>query len=61
MKRNYTDFLHDILVSWDKFFQSVRSSRTVQSFCVPKVDIAFQGYDLNLNRYKEVVHEEVEQ
>jgi type I restriction enzyme M protein len=34
--------------------------RTAQSFCVPKADIASQGYDLSLNRYKEVVHEEVE-
>jgi type I restriction enzyme M protein len=30
--------------------------RTAQSFCVPKADIAAQGYDLSLNRYKEVVH-----
>ncbi len=34
--------------------------RTSQSFCVPKAEIAAQGYDLSLNRYKEVVHEEVE-
>ncbi len=34
--------------------------RTAQSFCVPKADIAAQGYDLSLNRYKEVVHEAVE-
>ncbi|HBA89662.1 MAG TPA: DNA methyltransferase [Geobacter sp.] len=34
--------------------------RTAQSFCVPKADISAQGYDLSLNRYKEVVHEEVE-
>jgi type I restriction enzyme M protein len=34
--------------------------RTSQSFCVPKADIAAQGYDLSLNRYKEVVHEVVE-
>lgn len=34
--------------------------RTAQSFCVPKVDIAKQGYDLSLNRYKEVVHATVE-
>jgi type I restriction enzyme M protein len=33
--------------------------RTAQSFCVPKGDIAAQGYDLSLNRYKEVVHAEV--
>lgn len=34
--------------------------RTSQSFCVPKSDIAAQGYDLSLNRYKEVMHEAVE-
>ena len=34
--------------------------RTAQSFCVPKADIAAQGYDLSLNRYKEVVHEAIE-
>jgi type I restriction enzyme M protein len=33
--------------------------RTDQSFSVPKADIAAQGYDLSLNRYKEVVREEV--
>jgi type I restriction enzyme M protein len=26
---------------------------------VPKADIAANGYDLSLNRYKEVVHEEI--
>lgn len=34
--------------------------RTAQSFCVPKADIASQGYDLSLNRYKELMHEEAE-
>jgi type I restriction enzyme M protein len=34
--------------------------RTAQSFCVPKADIAAAGYDLSLNRYKEVEHKEVE-
>ena len=33
--------------------------RTAQSFCVPKADIAAAGYDLSLNRYREVEHEEV--
>jgi type I restriction enzyme M protein len=31
-------------------------SRTAQSFTVPKADIAANGYDLSINRYKEVVH-----
>ena len=35
-------------------------ARTEQSFCVPKAGIVSQGYDLSLNRYKEVVHDEVE-
>ena len=34
--------------------------RTAQSSCVPKADIAAQGYDLSLSRYKEVVHDEIE-
>lgn len=34
--------------------------RTAQSFCVLKANIAAENYDLSLNRYKEVVHEEIE-
>jgi type I restriction enzyme M protein len=33
--------------------------RTAQSFCVAKSDIVAAGYDLSLNRYKEIQHEEV--
>ena len=33
--------------------------RTAQSFLVPKSEIAAQGYDLSLNRYKEVEHEQI--
>jgi type I restriction enzyme M protein len=39
----------------------LENPRTAQSFCVPKAEIAATGtYDLSLNRYKEVEHEEVE-
>lgn len=34
--------------------------RTAQSFCVPREEIEAAGYDLSINRYKEVVHAEVE-
>jgi len=34
--------------------------RTEQSFCVPKEDLVAQGYDLSLNRYKEIVHDDAE-
>lgn len=53
--------LPDVLVRWIQRGNSERQRpRTAQSFCVTKADIAAQGYDLSLNRYKEVVYEEIE-
>ncbi|UDL92234.1 type I restriction-modification system subunit M [Mesorhizobium sp. PAMC28654] len=31
--------------------------RTAQSFCVPKAEIVAAGYDLSINRYRQMVHE----
>jgi type I restriction enzyme M protein len=44
----------------NRWLSEAEADRTAQSFCVPKADIAAQGYDLSLNRYKEVIHEEVD-
>ena len=53
--------LPDILCRFSLREKSERKNdRTSQSFCVPKSDIVEQGYDLSINRYKEVVHEEVD-
>jgi type I restriction enzyme M protein len=53
--------LPDVLARWAQRATTERERpRTAQSFCVPKADIAEQGYDLSLNRYKEVVHEAVD-
>ncbi|MDI9406114.1 MAG: class I SAM-dependent DNA methyltransferase [Chitinophagaceae bacterium] len=53
--------LPDCLSRWKHRKDSERErERTAQSFCVPKAEVAEQGYDLSLNRYKELVHEEVE-
>ena len=57
--------LPDVLERWRSLAEpgdgaEVARDRTEQSFCVPKAEIVGQGYDLSLNRYKEVVHEEVE-
>ncbi|MBM3539890.1 MAG: SAM-dependent DNA methyltransferase, partial [Alphaproteobacteria bacterium] len=53
--------LPDVLARWAERNSTERERvRTAQSFCVPRADIAAQGYDLSLNRYKEVVHEVVE-
>lgn len=35
-------------------------ARTEQSFCVPVQEIVDNGYDLSMNRYKEIVFEDVE-
>lgn len=52
--------LPDVLKRWKQRDKEERKrARTEQSFCVPKADIEVQGYDLSLNRYKEVVDEEV--
>jgi type I restriction enzyme M protein len=62
--------LSDILSRWNSL-KTVRPEpvegqseltrpRTAQSFCVPKADIAANGYDLSINRYKEVVHAQVQ-
>ena len=53
--------LPDVLARWVEREGSERKRpRTLQSFCVPKADIEANGYDLSLNRYREVVHAEVE-
>jgi type I restriction enzyme M protein len=53
--------LPDALARWFQRAASEQSrARTQQSFTVPKADIVAQDYDLSLNRYKELVHDEVE-
>jgi len=53
--------LPDVLARWQQREGNERERpRTAQSFCVPKEEIATNGYDLSPNRYKEVTHEEVD-
>jgi type I restriction enzyme M protein len=54
--------LPDVLSRWRQRERAERERpRTAQSFCVPKADIAATGsYDLSLNRYKEIEHDDVE-
>jgi type I restriction enzyme M protein len=52
--------LPDVLARWsDRATTECERPRSAQSFCVPKAEIAEKNYDLSLNRYKEVVYEEV--
>lgn len=53
--------LPDVLTRWqERNGNEIKNPRTAQSFYVSKEDIAATGYDLSLNRFKEVEHEEVE-
>ncbi|MBP6488730.1 MAG: SAM-dependent DNA methyltransferase [Ilumatobacteraceae bacterium] len=53
--------LPDALARWRvRGSAELQRARTDQSFCVPKADIAANGYDLSINRYKEIVHDDVE-
>lgn len=52
--------LPDVLTRWQNLDGEANRKRTDQSFLVPKADIVAQGYDLSLNRYKEIEYEEVE-
>lgn len=53
--------LPDVLARWvERDGVEVDRARTDQSFCVPKADIASNDYDLSINRYKEIVYEEID-
>lgn len=52
------DNIPDILARWRNLEAEKERPRTAQSFMVAKSDIEAQGYDLSINRYKEVVYEE---
>jgi type I restriction enzyme M protein len=50
--------LPDIAARWTRRNGSERERpRISQSFCVPKAEIITAGYDLSINRYKEIEHE----
>ncbi|PWN57764.1 type I restriction-modification system subunit M [Abyssibacter profundi] len=55
-----TNNLPDILQRWQHRDAEADRARTEQSFVVPKAEIADNDYDLSINRYKEVVYEEVQ-
>ena len=49
--------LPDVAARWaQRTITERKRPRTAQSFCVPKTEIVTAGYDLSINRYKEVVH-----
>ena len=53
--------LPDALARWaERDDAELKRERTDQSFCVPKADIVDNDYDLSINRYKEILYEEID-
>ena len=53
--------LPDALARWQAREGTEKDNpRTARSFVVPKDEIAAAGYDLSLNRYREIEHDAVE-
>ena len=50
----------DILERWSKLADEANRTRTEQSFLVPRKEIEDNGYDLSINKYKEIVYEQKE-
>jgi len=58
--RHETNNIPDIVKRWKNLEVEAERKRTDQSFFVPKEEIKDNGYDLSINRYKEIVYEEVQ-
>ena len=53
--------LPDALARWQERHRTeLERARTEQSFRIPKAHIAANAYNLNINRYKEIVYDEIE-
>lgn len=52
--------IEDIIERYHNIENEKKRERTEKSFLVPKEEIVENNYDLSINRYKEIVYEEVE-
>lgn len=52
--------LQEIVTRYQARNPEADTDRTGRWFCVPRVEIEYEGFDLSLSKYKENVHEEVE-
>lgn len=51
--------LPDVIARWNAAAAERDRARTEQSFLVSRADIATEGYDLSLNRYRQIVHDDI--
>ncbi|WP_008308266.1 class I SAM-dependent DNA methyltransferase [Leptolyngbya sp. PCC 6406] len=55
-----TNDIPDIVQRWQRRDPAQNCDRTAKAFVVPREEIAANGYDLSINRYKEIEYEEVQ-
>ncbi|MFA5819262.1 MAG: N-6 DNA methylase, partial [Bacteroidales bacterium] len=53
------DDITDIIAQWSKRKDNADRKRTDKSFLVPVKEIRNNGYDLSINKYKEIIYTEV--
>jgi len=54
------DYTKDIIARYQSRQKETHRSRTEQSFLVPLAEIEQNNWDLSINRYKQVVYEQVQ-
>jgi len=59
-KKHENNNIPDVIYRWKNRKDEKERKRTDQSFFVSKHEIVENGYDLSINRYKEIVYDEVE-
>ena len=52
--------IHDIIERFNNLDKEADRKRTEQSFFVPVEEIRENGYDISINKYKEIEYEEVQ-
>lgn len=55
-----TSDIPDIIARYQNLAGEQDRKRTEQSFLVPRAEIAAQGYDLSINKYKEIEYEKID-
>jgi len=58
--RNDKSDIPDIILNWNKREKSEKNDRKAKFFFVPVEEIKSNDYDLSLNKYKEVIYNEIE-
>ena len=60
LKKHDENNIPDILNRFKNIDEESKRKRIDQSFMVPVEEIRKEGYDLSINRYKEIIYEEIE-